>query len=245
MSVSATRSTARRRAAHRTLLAAVLVAAVVAPVDAQLVGSEPSRSPFRDLETTQQFTLSLGWFDAKTDAAGVGPRPALFTQLRHDVHLGGPAWLTSRYGLLRTEREVIDPGFPVAERSLGFTPVTHHVADLGITLALTGRKTWHGLVPTLGGGVGLTSDFGSQDVGNYRFGTKFAFTFGPGLRIVLPRGYSLRADLTNHVYQFQYPSTYFQRASDSTSVLTDTRQRSGWQSNWALTLGGSVPLFRR
>lgn len=245
MPVSAPRSPLRQRVLRFALCACTLLAAVSAPAGAQLVGSEPSRSPFRDLETTQQVTLSLGWFNAKSDAAGVGPRPALFTQLRHDVHLGGPAWLTSRYGLLRSEREVLDPGFPRAERSLGFTPVTHHVADVGLTLALTGRKTWRGVVPTLGGGIGLTSDFGTQDVGNYRFGTKFAFTFGPGLRIVLPRGYSIRADLTNHVYQFQYPSTYFQRASDSTSVLTDTRQRSGWQSNWALTLGGSVPIFRR
>lgn len=237
-----------RRAAFRSSLVACVAAAsaLVAPAAAaQLVGSEPSRSPFRDLETTQQLSVSLGWFDAKTDAAGVGPRPALFSLLRHDVHLGGPAWLTSRYGFVRTEREVIDPGFPAAERSLGLQPVTHHVADIGITLALTGRKTWRGVLPTLGGGVGLTSDFGTQDVGNYRFGTKFAFTFGPGLRVVLPRGYSLRFDATNHVYQFQYPSTYFQRASDSSSVLTDTRQRSGWQSNWGFTVGASVPLFRR
>ena len=235
-----------RLAAGRTVpglcLALVLPGAAAS---AQLVGTEPSRSPFRDLETTQQLTLSLGWFDAKTDAAGVGPRPSLFTQLRHDVHLAGPAWLTSRYALVRSEREVIDPGFPEGERSLGLQPVTQHIADVGITMALTGRKSWHGLVPTLAGGIGLTSDFGSQDVGGYRFGTKFAFIFGPGLRVVLPRGYAMRLDVTNHVYQFQYPNTYFTRASDSTSVLTDTRQRAGWQSNWGFTLGASVPLFRR
>jgi hypothetical protein len=99
-------------------------------------------------------------------------------------------------------------------------------------------------VPTLGGGLGVTSDFGSADVGGYRFGTKFAFTFGPGVRVVLPRGYSVRFDVTNHVYQFQYPSTYFSAASDSSRVLTDTRQRSGWRSNWGFTTGASIPLFR-
>jgi hypothetical protein len=231
----------------RALLAAFAVGAlaIATPAHAQLVGSEPSRSPFRDLETSQQFTLSLGWFGAKRDAAGVGPKPAAMAQLRHDLHLGGPAWLTSRYAFVRSERDVIDPGFPEGERFLETRAVTHHIADLGLTLALTGRKTWRGVVPTFGGGIGVTSDFGSPDVGSYRFGSKFAFTFGPGVRVVLPRGYSARVDMTNHVYQFQYPSTYFARASDGTSVLTDTRQRSGWQSNWGYTAGVSVPLFRR
>jgi hypothetical protein len=230
----------------RALSTALLLAALL-PTDAlraQLVGSEPSRSPFRDLERTQQLTFSLGWFDAKTDAAGVGPKPAPIFSIRHDLNIGGPAWLTSRYSTVRSERRVIDPGLPAVDRDQGVQSVTHHVADIGLTLALTGRKTWHRTVPTLGAGVGMTSDFGGVDIGGYRFGTKFAFTFGPGLRVVLPRGYSMRFDLTNHVYQFQYPSTFFSAASDSTRVLTNTQQRSGWQSNWSLTSGLSIPIFR-
>lgn len=230
----------------RAVSAALLLAALL-PTDAlraQLVGSEPTRSPFRDLEKTQQLTFSFGWFDAKSDAAGVGPKPAPVFSLRHDLNIGGPAWLTTRYSTVRSERRVIDPGLPAVDRDQGLQSVTHHVADVGLTLALTGRKTWHRTVPTLGAGVGVTSDFGSVDIGGYRFGTKFAFTFGPGLRVVLPRGYSMRFDLTNHVYQFQYPSTFFTAASDSTRVLDDIAQRSGWQSNWSFTTGLSIPIFR-
>jgi hypothetical protein len=226
-------------------IALLLGALVTAPsLQAQLVGSEPSRSPFRDLEKTQQLTFSLGWFDATTDAARVGPKPAPVFSLRHDLNLGGPAWLTTRYSAVRSERRVIDPGLPLVDRDQGLQSVTHHVADIGLTIALTGRKTWHQVVPTFGGGLGVTSDFGSAAVGGYRFGTKFAFTFGPGVRVVLPRGYSVRFDVTNHVYQFQYPSTYFSAASDSSRVLTDTQQRSGWRSNWGFTTGASIPLFR-
>jgi hypothetical protein len=216
-----------------------------APLLAQLVGSEPERSPFRDLETTQQLTLLTGWFDAASDAARVGPRPAPLFGVRHDVHLSGPAWLTSRYAFVRTDRRLIDPGMPLVDRFVRDEPATHHVFDIGLTLALTGRKSWRHLVPTVGGGIGLTSDFGATDLGSYRFGTKFAFTFGPGLRIPLANGYSLRFDATNHVYQFQYPGTYFIAASDSSRVLTDTRQRSGWLSNWGFSTGLSVPLFRK
>jgi len=232
----------RPRACTIALLLGTLVSAP--SLQAQLVGSEPSRSPFRDLEKTQQLTFSLGWFDAKTDAARVGPKPAPFFSLRHDLNIGGPAWLTTRYSTVRSERRVIDPGLPAVDRDQGMQSVTHHVADVGITLALTGRKSWHQTVPTLGAGIGVTSDFGSVDIGGYRFGTKFAFTFGPGLRIVLPRGYSARIDLTNHVYQFQYPSTFFSATSDSTRVLDDIGQRSGWQSNWGLSTGLYMPIFR-
>jgi len=233
---------ARPRACSIALLLGALLPATA--LHAQLVGNEPTRSPFRDLEKTQQLTFSLGWFDAARDAARVGPKPAPIVSLRHDLSIGGPAWLTSRYSVIRSERRVIDPGLPLVDRDQGMQSVTHHVADLGITLALTGRKSWHRVVPTVGGGIGLTSDFGSADIGGYRFGTKFAFTFGPGLRIVLPRGYSVRLDLTNHVYQFQYPSTFFAAAGDGSQVLADTRQRSGWRSNWGFSSGVSMPLFR-
>ena len=226
------------------LRALPLSLALAAPLGAQLVGTEPTRSPFRDLDLSQQFTLSAGWLSGADDAANVGPNAAPFFSLRHDIHLGGPAWLTTRYGLMRSERRVIDPQLPANERFQGMRGVTHHIGDIGLTLALTGKKSWRGVVPTFGGGVGLTSDFAGEDIGGYTFGTKFAFTFGPGVRVLLPSGYSMRFDLTNNVYQFRYPSTYFTAAADSTRVLTDTRQRSGWLSNWGITAGFSVPLFR-
>lgn len=238
-----TRASSARARVCAVLLGTTLAAsATVLP--AQLVGSDPSRSPFRDLVTSQQLTLSVGMLKSANDAANVGPDAAPFFELRHDVHLAGPAWMTTRYGIMRSERRVIDPGLPAGERYQGQQSVTQHIADLGITLALTGQKSWHHVVPTLGGGIGMTSDFSGLDIGGYKFGSKFAFTFGPGVRIALPGGFSLRADATNHVYQFQYPSTFFAAASDSTKVLTDIKQRSGWLSNWSFTTGLSIPIFR-
>jgi hypothetical protein len=227
------------------LLLTLSVALLTSPVHAQLVGTEPSRSPYRDVETTQQLSLAAGWLNTTRDAAGVGPEPGMLLALRHDINIAGPAWLTTRYSMLFSDRRVVDAALPAAERDQGTRGVVQHMADLGVTMALTGRKSWHHTMPTLGAGIGLTSDFSGADVGGYRFGTKFAFSFGPGVRIVLPHGYSMRVDLTNHLYQFQYPSTYFSVATDSTSLLQDTRQRSSWRSNWGLTTGISMPLFRK
>lgn len=223
----------------------LLSAATVSPLRAQLVGADPARSPYRDVETTQQLSLAGGWLNTTRDAAGVGPKPGLLLALRHDINIAGPAWLTTRYTMLFSERRVLDAALPAAERDQGMRGVVQHMADLGVTMALTGRKSWHHLVPTVGAGIGLTSDFSSVDVGGYRFGTKFAFSFGPGVRIVLPHGYALRVDLTNHLYQIQYPSSYFAVATDSTAVLQNSQQRASWRSNWGLTTGVSMPLFRR
>ncbi len=228
----------------RLLTTATALLCTASVLQAQLVGTEPSRSPFRDVPTTQQLTLSGGWLSATKDAARVGPKAGPLISLRHDIHLGGPAWLTTRYSTLFSERRVIDPGLPAAERFQGMQKVTHHIGDIGLTLALTGKKSWRGVIPTFGTAIGVTSDFASRDIGGYRFGTKFAFPFGPGVRIVLRNGYSMRVDLTNNLYQIQYPSTFFTAASDSTSVLDDSRLRSSWRSNWGLTAGFSMPIFR-
>ncbi len=234
----------RTRVRFAFLLAAMTSVLSPMALHAQLIGTEPTQSPFRDVPTTQQLTAFTGYMDATKDAGGIGPKPGPLFGLRHDLHLGGLAWLTTRYSALRSERRVLDPGLPAAERDQGLQNVTHHLADIGLTLSLTGKKSWRGIMPTIGTGIGLVSDFAQADIGGYRFGTKFAFTFGPGVRVVLPSGYSVRLDVTNSVYQFQYPDTYFTRASDSTAVLDDTRQRSGWRSNWGVTAGFSIPIFR-
>jgi hypothetical protein len=54
----------------------------------------------------------------------------------------------------------------------------------------------------------------------------------------------IRVDLTNFMWQFDYPDRYFVKASDTTSVLTDTRNRSVWRGSRTVTVGVTLPLFR-
>ena len=61
----------------------------------------------------------------------------------------------------------------------------------------------------------------------------------------LPRkGPMIRVDLTNFMWQYDYPDRYFVKAADTTSVLTDTRNRSAWRGSRTLTVGLTLPLFR-
>jgi hypothetical protein len=88
------------------------------------------------------------------------------------------------------------------------------------------------------------SDFGGLDTGSYKFGTKFTFSYGAAIKYLLRNGWSVKAEATNRIWQYQYPDRYFVKASDTTSVLVDTKARSAWRGNWALSGGVSIPIFR-
>jgi hypothetical protein len=139
---------------------------------------------------------------------------------------------------------VLAPGNPRATRVIATPGATTHLVDAGLDVSLTGRKTWRHLMPSVNVGAGLASDFARADTGGYQFGTKFAFNYGFSLRYLPRRGPQLRIDAVNYLWQYQYPDRYFVKASDTTSILTDTRRREAWRANWALTAGVTFPLFR-
>ncbi len=232
-----------RRAGLFTSAAVVLLLAPSHRVAAQ-VGYVPAKSPYEDQKPGQSIMLSAGRIGVKRDPAKVAPEASPFLALRYELPIGGPAALYVRYAFAPSERNVFDPARPRVSRLVGTPSVTTHLADIGLDLSLTGQKTWHRLMPSLTGGIGVVSDFASADTGAYQFGTKFSFAYGAGLRYVRRNGWSVRAEATNHIWQYQYPDKYFVVASDTTSILSDTRARSAWRGNWALSVGVSVPIFR-
>jgi hypothetical protein len=99
-------------------------------------------------------------------------------------------------------------------------------------------------MPSINVGAGIVSDFAKADTGAYKFGTKFSFNYGVSMRYLPRRGPQLRIDATNNFWKYQYPDRYFVKASDTTSILTDTRKREGWRGNWGLSAGVIFPIFR-
>lgn len=240
--------TARPTGANRAARAAAVVAALTAlalpsRLSAQ-VGHLPQASPYEDLKLGQNISLSAGWLTVRRDPANVAPKSSAFGALRYDIAIGGPAAFYVRYSIAPSERRLLLPANPLATRVFATPKVTTHVADLGIDVALTGKKTWHRLSPSVTGGVGMVSDFASADTGAYKFGSKFAFTYGFAMRYFLPSGIAVRADVTNFTWQYQYPDRYFIKSSDSTAVLSDTRKRSAYRGNWGASAGVSFPIFR-
>lgn len=208
------------------------------------VGHLPTKSPYEDYSIFQTLSIMAGNLGVGQDPAGVAPKSGLLAALRYDVRIGGPAALYVRYGFAPSERNQLDASKPRITRVVATPSVTTHMIDGGFNIDLTGRKTYRHLLPSLYFGAGLVSDFAKRDSGQYQFGTNFSFTYGGALRYVTRRGPQLRLDLARTTWQYQYPDNYFVKASDTTSVLTSTRQRSAWRRNLGATVGITVPIFR-
>lgn len=229
----------------RKIVAASLLLASSAAMSASAqVGHQPSKSPYEDYKAGQEMSLFAGYFRSETGAAGVLPKPSVFGGFRYDLPIGGPGFLTARYSLMPSERTVLDPTKPRRTRDLGLESATAHVVDVGLTVALTGKKAWHRLVPSLSVGTGLASDFAKADTGGYKFGTKFAFTGGANIKYLLRNNWAIRAEATNYLWRNSYPDAYFAVASDTTSVLRADVEKKGWKGNWGFSFGVVVPVFR-
>jgi hypothetical protein len=221
-----------------------VVALLAAVPAAAQVGHEPARSPYRDLEHKQELTWLVGYVRTRHDPAGVAPRSALATGVRYEINLVGPLALSADLTRTFSERNVIDPALPRATRNLGTESAAVYAADVALALDLTGRKSWHNLVPQLRGGLGVVSSGAKDESSGFSFGTPFAFSFGGGLKFVPGGRLQLRADVTDRVFKLSYPDSYYRNAPDNTSVLDPTTPRSFYTHHAALTVGVSY-LFGR
>lgn len=227
--------------ARSFVLVALFAAAL--PASAQ-VGYDPAHSPFRDLEHRQELTWLVGYLRARHDPASVAPRSATLTGVRYELNLTGPLDLSADLTRSFSERLKLDPAKPAATREQGMQSAPVYAADVALALDLTGRKSWHYLVPQIRAGVGLVSSRAKDDSSGYSFGTPFAFNFGGGLKFVPGGRLQLRMDLTDRIFKLSYPDSYYRKASDNTSVLNDPTPRSFYTHHTALTVGVSY-LFGR
>ena len=231
--------------------AALFALAAAAPLGAQ-VGYPPPASPFRDVEYRQELTLLGGYYSPATDIAGVAPQSGPAVGLRYELRIGGPAQLYVRAMRVASERRLLDASASdTAARITGTRSEGLYIADVGISLNITGQKSWHGLIPVVNGGLGLASDFeGDADPQSdstqrgYKFGTPFALSFGGGVRWVPGGRFQLRADVTDYLYQVKYPASFFTAPAGLTPVLGPDVKQNQWKNNLAFTLGASVLLFR-
>jgi hypothetical protein len=209
------------------------------------VGYPPARSPYVDLLYTQEITAIGGYYVGRDDPAGVAPGSGAIVGVHYQWRAGGPAHLTAELARIASRRLVRDPAKPPATRDVGERSWPLYSADVGLAMSLTGGRSWHRIVPEIKGGVGFVSDLkGKADVGGFKHGTRFALTWGAGVRLVPGGNLQLRADVTNRLYSISYPQTYFQTTSTNGSPILRDAGRSVWRNNPAFTIGLSY-LFSR
>jgi hypothetical protein len=210
------------------------------------VGSLPEDSPYRDIGPDgNRFGLVAGYLFTKADAAGVGPQSMPMYGIRHDLHIAGPAYLTTRLLGGSTSRTVLDYTKTAALRNVSTRNTAMVAGDVALTVSATGDRTWHRLQPLINVGVGLASFTGDQkaDVSGFRLGTKFEFTYGLGARYITGRNSELRFDLSWYAWQLKYPTTYRSTAVDPVAIRP-TGTLSPWAGNRLISLGYTFGIFR-
>lgn len=231
----------------RSLLPALLLTLTSAlPLAAQQVGHLPSSSPYEDLRGKQSVTLGVGGVLAANDPAGVGPSSSPMAFGRYDVRIGGPAWLITRLAFAPSvERTVKDPTKVGAAQIVGTDTDPLLIGTVGLGINLTGNKAWKRVAPQLHGAVGLASNFNSAyDAGGYRFGTKFAFSYGLSTRYVTRSKWELTADATAMLWQMQYPNAYRGDGSANDNSILGRRPTAPWTTNLLLSVGVTRFFFR-
>jgi hypothetical protein len=209
------------------------------------VGTTPGRSPYRDLEYKQEWSLFGGYYNARHDAAGAGPQGGLFEGARWAIRLGGPAYFTARGAMSFQERTVINPQLGDPERRATKETLPLFFADVGLDVQLTGFKSWHSIVPIVSGGIGLAVDTKAKaDPAGYSFGSPFLMTFGAGIKWT-PRGrWNVRADWSNYLYRLHYPDSYYIKSGPADPVLTEDVKADFWRRNNVYSLGITYLFFR-
>lgn len=222
----------------KTLIALIgLGAAAALPLRAQ-VGYPPARSPYLDLEHSQELTVIGGWYHAHRDAANVGPQSGEITGLHYEWRAGGPAHLIAEIARISSDRRQINPFKTGTARELGTISRPLYSADVGLGLSLTGGKSWHRIVPEVSGGLGMMSDLHAKpDTGGFKFGTRFALTGSAGIRIVPGGRWQIRGDIKDRLYTLAYPQAFYVTPTGGTPVVPPTQSKSFWLNNPAFTFG--------
>src|SRR3989454_11048467 len=118
------------------------------------VGHEPAHSPYHDVRGGGVLVFTFGYLGGSRGGVGVGPSDGKTGGIRYEVPFGAVgASLGLAYA--RMDRFVVDPFKDTTSRKSG--PSTNDVVllDAGLQLVLTGRKTWRGVAPYVGGGPGV------------------------------------------------------------------------------------------
>ncbi|HSE45456.1 MAG TPA: hypothetical protein VLA89_09050, partial [Gemmatimonadales bacterium] len=175
-------------------------------LDAQ-VGHPPSSSPYRDILYNISFTPYVGWIGGDGGDIGIGPHDGVVYGARIDYRLSNTLSLGASFETGVLDRLIVDADDPVDARVTG--PVSQRLSmfEGTVQLNITGKKSWHGFAPFVGGTAGVAwAEETPADTSGYRFGTRavlaplFGFRFLPGQRI------HFRVDARWLFWQLKYPS---------------------------------------
>jgi len=202
------------------------------------IGYLPTRSPFLDLEHSQEITLIAGNYHGHRDPADVAPQGGFLVGAHYEWRVAGPAHLTGE-----VTRGVVECPNSQSARLRCRPQLGHHEP------ALVFRQRWTRTEPDRR--EELASHRSRAFVGcrihlgfpvparHWRVQVRHPLCtqLGGGIRWVPGGSWQVRGDFTNKLYTISYPETFFLPPTGGTAVVPSTQARSFWTNNPAFTLG--------
>ncbi len=205
------------------------------------VGHPPSSSPYKDVRGKWFLSATGGYTWGGGGTAGVGPHDGPMGGLRLDLLLGGPAdiGITAQVGNLT--RLLVDPeATELDQRYLGEAKQSILFLEGSFSLVFTGRKTWNGFAPFIGGALGLA--FGGSvpedSLSSFEFNTKFTVGLYAGTRWHLGDRIVFRFEVRDVLWQLKYPPEFFIPPEEGVPPLLNplVNKDSEWTHNPQITL---------
>jgi hypothetical protein len=207
------------------------------------VGHDPARSPYRDIVRGKGPVVFAGRLTGDRGRAGVGPGDALSIGLRYELSLSRSMVLQFGAAYLMGDRFKVDPTAhdTAPARRTGPVDTELLLTGLGMQLRLTGAKTWHGLAPYVGAGLGMAFDVGSpgdSTEGGYEFGSKVTMSGNAGVRWHAARHVTVHADAHALFWRLAYPRSFqTPPPGGGTRVVPLSQKLTDWTLHPWISLG--------
>ncbi len=190
---------------------ALLLVLVAAPPALAQVGYPPDKSPYRDITKKKSLTFVGGYIGGDGGIIGVGPHDGPVYGGRFGIAVSGPLEFafSGQYADLQGTLVYRDLEGRLAVSGLVPTPVWLFEADVQYTV--TGSKTWHGLAPYIGGGIGYAWKSSSATGSDaYDFGGRFYWAPFAGTRFFVNQRSFIRAEIRGAFWRLAYPPPYYE-----------------------------------
>src|SRR6267143_3784937 len=208
------------------------------------VGHDPAHSPYGDILLHSGPVLFVGHLGGDRGTTGAGTSNALTLGVRYEIPAGRALHFQFTGAYLHGDRFILNPRADSSSPARRTGPFKSDLGlfEIGMQLRLTGNKTWHGLAPYVGTGLGLMFDVnspGDTTKSGYQFGSKLTIAFASGVRWYPTRRLMINGDVRAHFWRLKYPLSFHDstQASDGSRVLPLTQPLNDWTLHPWISLG--------
>ena len=221
---------------------AVLLTAYPANRLTAQVGHDPATSPYRDIQRGVGPVFFAGHLSGDRGRADAGPGSALGIGARYELPLGRATVAQLTVAYLKGDRFIRNPFVSDTAPTRRTGPVDTDLlfTEFALQLRLTGGKTWHGLAPYFGGGIGLAFDTrspGDTTDSGYQFGTKLTFSGATGVRWHVARKVTVHVDGRMVFWRLKYPLSFHSLGPDGNRVVSILQPLTEWTTHPWVSLG--------